>query len=390
MQTGLPASISLDLPAELDLLLQSVKVALGSLEKPEPKDPIDWDLLLEIARWHRLVWPLFNAADQLPDMPQVAREQLEADHRETAGHNLRLTAALVSVTNLLNKHQIPFLTLKGMPLAQAALGDIGRRRSRDLDILVRPRDAVQARDLLHAELGFVPDMELDPRGMELLLRTEKELKMYAGDLLLELHWSYAHMPGLFPGIQPGDPRATEEVLGGLPVPVLPPDDLFSYLAYHGASHFWFRFFWLADLAFLAQRRPPDWSTLLERAREIGQERATAFSLGLTHLLMDGPMPEPVRKVWEQQPELTGYASEWIALFRRKPAPGQAYDIPAPLARVYKWFLRMYPHLRGRIFARALFQPSIHDMLAFPLPRPLHPLYYVTRPFRLASRILMRR
>ncbi len=381
---------------EFRLLIEAVRTQIHG-DDPDSLTPLleaglDWELVCVMADWHRLDPLLFRMLERTrPDLvPKPILDRLSGALASTTHYNLMLTSALTQLASLLGKHQIPFLPLKGILLAQQTLGDLSLRRSSELDLLVQPRDARRTLDLLCRELGYVPDIAYSPPQLKILFQTEKEIKLYCGGVLLELHWRYAQISETYPS----DPALFEEAcdyqeLGGTRFPVLPLPDQFCYLCFHGTRHLWVRLFWLADLAFLVTRYPDlDWNAVLARARALGQEHALALGLNLSAALFDLSLPEPVLSFLQDRP--SKYVDEVLALYS-KTRPAQDYRIPISIVTTYRWQLRMCPDLRKKaiVFYQGLIKPSILDALALPLPTPLYPLYYLIRPFRLAIQLLRR-
>jgi len=377
-------------PAELNLVVDAVRCALGGdvdVLRARAEQIRDWDLTIEIARWHRQDAFLFDALDHLGSrIPPKHRQELENGYRAAAAGNLVLVGVLTAVARALDAAEIPFLTLKGPALARDYYGDLVHRRSRDIDIVVAPADVGPAMAVL-ASQGFRPEIDYTPGQLKLLLRSDKEIKLYAGEVLLELHWGFAHIDALFPrSVVEGVPSDRSEI-GGLQIPVLDAHTRLAYLAFHAARHFWFRLFWLADFAFYLKRVPRvDWDGMFDRARALGQGHTLCFSMVMAQRVFGAEIDASVIRRWARQPVFEDHADELVATWATKPVAGQAYRIPDPVTRTYRWLWRMYPRHRGVILRRVLFHPTIHDVLAMPLPAWLYPLYFLIRPFRLLFRV----
>jgi len=378
-------------PPELALVIAATRRALGddAIDLDAIADPVTrWPLVLEIARWHRLDSFLCDALPALGSrVPEAIGARIEEGFRQGATRNMLLTGALTRISRTLEEAAIPFLVLKGPPLGLDAYGDLVHRRSRDLDILIPPEWISDGLRVL-GEAGYVAERTFDAAQMRMLLRTDKEIKLYAGDLLLELHWGFSHIDCLFPVSAIAEEEPDRIDLAGHPIPVPAEGTRLAYLAFHAGRHFWFRLFWLADFAFYSRAHPEtDWAAMLARAEALGQRRSFCLSVVLAARVFGGEVPDPIRRAWDDQPVLETWADELVALWSRLPRQDEAYRIDDSVMRVYRWMLRMYPEHRARILSRTLFRPTIHDMLAWPLPAPLRPLYYLIRPLRLASRVL---
>ncbi|HEU4824839.1 MAG TPA: nucleotidyltransferase family protein [Dongiaceae bacterium] len=98
-------------------------------------------------------------------------------------------------------------------------------------------------------------------------------------LQIDLHTRTADNPRLIPGIDVHALRQSVELGGGIRLPTLADDELFAYLAVHGASSAWFRLKWISDFAAFVHNRPGrDIQRLYERSQELGAARAAGQAL----------------------------------------------------------------------------------------------------------------
>lgn len=125
-----------------------------------------------------------------PDM----LEQLAAAHRRQVGKNQAHLALLTQLQQGLEAASVPFVTLKGLYLAQRFFGDMSRRFMSDIDILVRPRDLETA---LHvaAQMGLHPTSRLDVDARNPLWGIHAvEVQGEAG--ALDIHHAIRKLPGI--------------------------------------------------------------------------------------------------------------------------------------------------------------------------------------------------
>lgn len=381
-----PADLIQQQPLEVKILSAAVRLLLGddartlrALMEQNP-DPAN---LLTVARWHRLEGHVLKALQQL-ELP--IPDGLAEDCSAIAQTNMMLTGMMTHLVRRFREEAIPLVVLKGPILAMQLYGDLGMRRSRDIDLLILPEDLRRVRDLLIKE-GFTPETHEEGHIYDLLLATDKEIKLHKAGIMVELHWRATPIKDMFP-MDPQWIKAPHFVtLAGEQVPVLPPDVDLVYLANHAARHIWFRLFWLVDICFWATRPEVDWPAAVARAKDMGQTRPFGLTIYLAHLLGGCPIHPDVRDLLVADPVMRKYAEirlNTMALI--KPKDGN-YRLGAPLIPNYIWQMRFFPHLRGKIFRRLFFTPTVAEVTSFPLPKGLFFLHYLLRPFRLVTRLI---
>ncbi len=130
-----------------------------------------------------------QASDRLPAWLVMALLGFAANDRDRSGmlgdalHELHRTAAT---------HDIDIILLKGFHFALHFYGDIGARRLRDLDILVRPEDLPRLRAAMRA-LGYDDDGR--PRLPAMLTsRFVHAIGLRRADVAVDLHWCFRTRP----------------------------------------------------------------------------------------------------------------------------------------------------------------------------------------------------
>lgn len=376
---------------EFALILAAARNFLGQTDPEtlaEPlRQPLDWALVQRAADWHRLSGVLLKTLRDRPEPPPAFKTQLEAAYRHNAARNLQLTALLLRLTSTLEQADIEVIVIKGLALAGPLYRDQALRRSSDLDLLIDPRDVPRAMALLCADPGC-QTAPLSPYALGVLMATDSELKLEIQGLLLELQWRMAPLDRFYPAtwreLRDG---AQTIALAGRQLPTLGPLELLPYLCFHGTKHLWYRLFWLLDVAaWLAHN--PDWdpAPILARARQRRNERALLLGLALCRKLFASPMPTSLTEPLAA-PAVTARVERLCA--RLLPTIDQAFT---PEVSDWTWWRNiywMYPEWpqRAALTWRYLFQPTLKDLQAFPLPPTLGALYYGLRPLRLAASAL---
>ena len=259
---------------------------------------VDWPMFLRLARFHRVQGLLWNAlAGTAPDLPSEIADGLAADAASIAQHNLRAAAESAALLQAFEVHGIPLLFVKGLTLGKVAYGTIATKASVDIDVMTEAARLAPAASALR-ERGYrlcEPDTEtkLSPwhalRKESMWLRDDPPLQV-------DLHTRLADNPRLIPTIGIESARQTVEVAPGIQLPTLAGDELFAYLAVHGASSAWFRLKWITDFAALIHHHPPqELERLHRRSLELGAGRAAAQALLLADSLFGTLSEAPALK-----------------------------------------------------------------------------------------------
>jgi hypothetical protein len=256
----------------------------------DPAGSLNWAGFLRLARFHRVQGLVANALSSFADMvPNEVVVDIAADARAIAAHNLLLTLESERLLTAFAEAGTPLLFLKGLPLGVLAYGSPALKSAIDVDLLIDPADLGTAAKLMReAGYGFViPRPSRDDRRLHNWHRIAKESVWVKGTpkSQIDLHTRTADNRRLIPRIDVHSPRQYVRFGGKLDLPTLADDELFAYLAVHGASSAWFRLKWISDFAALLDGRSSD--ELLHRYRcsqELGAGRAAGQALLLANEL----------------------------------------------------------------------------------------------------------
>jgi hypothetical protein len=278
---------------------------------------IDWDYLLQTAISHDLISLLhWNLHATCPDaVPAAIQDWLQKRFDANAWHNLFLTQELHKLLDLLEGHGISAVPLKGPVLAASVYGNLALREFCDLDILVRQRDVLRARDAI-ISCGYRPCVELDEVREAAWLRSHRELKLDRedGEAAVDLQW---HIPSDWRTVRsfPLDPEGLWErlepfSLAGTAVPAFSPEDLLLVLSVHAASHGWRELKLVCDVAELIRCHPQvDLQEVLARAGALGVERMVSLGLLLASELLGTALPSTVLHRARADPAIRALAAQ---------------------------------------------------------------------------------
>ncbi len=300
---------------ELELLLacarremsaDHTRHALGLLD-----GPLNWSLLLEQARSHRLL-PLLHwhwKRSLRLDFPAEIAQQLDGRFRANVARSLLLVRDLSDIVELLGRHGIPVVPFKGPALAESLYGNAALRESVDLDILVRSRDVPEAiRTLVSA--GYVDGKQLTPAQQNAFLATQYEYPFLSpSGILVELQWRI--VPRYFSLALSEEQywsRIQPVTVCGRKMNSLSCEDLLLLLCFHGGKHGWEKLIWLADVAELVVSHPHlDWEYVLDQARRAGGLRMLLLGVVLANRLLGTTIPQDLEQPLARDPTVARIA-----------------------------------------------------------------------------------
>src|SRR5262249_17631077 len=199
---------------------------------------------------------------------------------------------------------------------------------------------------------------------------------------VDLHWRLSAMGVTFPLHSAEIWSRLEKVkIAGRTVLTLAHDDLALFLAAHGTKEGWRSLIWVCDFAELLRKyQDIDWVAVLDRAHRSHSSRSLLLAIDLASTLLDAPAPAA----------LVDRASENSAVraLAKKARLRMLRTVPEGDLRDFLNGLNTHDRLRHRLWPVATFLTTrtVSDYQAMPLPKSLWGIYYLTRPFRLASKV----
>jgi hypothetical protein len=301
--------------------------------------------------------------------------------------NLGIIAALGHTSDLLTGEGIRHVPFKGPVLSDLLYGDPLRRQSGDLDVLIRPADALAARRCLEAA-GYRFWADMRPEEEKRFLRTGNEYGLVApSGVIVELSWAFApSTASIQVPVAPMLARSQGQVLGGRRVQLLSPEDLLMALSIHGAKHGWGRLGWVADIARLIKITPElDVVAVIRRSRSLGVGRMVLSGLGLAAHLLSLRLRHDVLVELERDPAVARLVAALAGRLAATGPKGAQESLVDPLA------LRLRERRRDRIFAitKLALTPTYEDWQVVPDLLPTSVVAPLVRPFRLARKYVIR-
>lgn len=294
---------------EFQFLCDICKPAV-TIEAGLPVGDLDWDRVMALSIRHRVAPTLFSSMNEAgwKGVPENIRHALEELYRQNSLKSLRLAGELVQLRRLFDRQSIPWMVFKGMALAAKLYGGFSRRYAGDIDVIVPAEHAPQAKNLL-LESGYrlqVVDQRRVARQEQTMIHCIHHYEFFhtEKDIRIELHWRLAknsfHNP--FPLKTLWDSNETISISNHQIPALISPEELLLYLCFHGTRHYWFRLFWLCDIARLLQQYGEviHWDRLFQLAKDQSVFRALSLGLVLAQHFLDAPVPLAARKQMQRE------------------------------------------------------------------------------------------
>jgi len=332
-----------ELPPELALLLSAIRhCAGGSNQKEIPflnTQSLDWARLQQLAARHRVSPMLYLGLRQSvwSMVPEEIQVRLKSRFVMNLKRNFRLTHHATRVVEAFNKGGIHVIPYKGVFLAESFYGQLSRRETNDIDLLIAPKDAAVSDKLLKL-LGFLPTEKLDQQQI---------YRDPVSQIEIDLHWQLT--PAYFPVDYDFEQlwgRTIPEKLGSTPYRTLANEDLLLFLCIQVAKDSWERQQRLeqlqkvCDIAEVISKTPDmDWKTIRQSVTQQGLSRVVNFALALASGLLNISLPDFVSA--EVARDRTGIslarqacALPSLAETRPAPAHNSLADIPLRLRQLH--------------------------------------------------------
>jgi hypothetical protein len=286
---------------------------------------------------------------------------------------------------------IEAIPVKGPTLAMLGFGDVARRQFCDLDLLVAESEAAPCAELM-VERGYRPNSPLESILDATFRRVTNVLEFIHPEkrIFVELHWRLsADLLPLDLSMARQERRLVETFPGGKRIPTFAPEPLMVYLSIHAAKHCWSKLNWVADIAWLIERRPDlDWTYLFMLARQQRCLRPLRLALVLARDWLGVTLPEAVDRMIDADrsiAELGGRVVSWWTL------PEQ--EAPSPENGRWersRFFFEIQDDWvsRRRYLAHLLFVPNLRDWKFVRLPVRWTALYLALRPLRFLLSLLL--
>lgn len=222
------------------------------------------------------------------------RERLQTSYYRTAGINVKLIHDLKEILYLVNQENIRLVLLQGMALLQQLYEDIGLRPMVDIDLWVLQKDYT----------GFIAVLTSRGYQRDPIYPNTFRKGSTTFDLHTQILWAdriEARKLLLNKGEEDIYQHARLIEVEGQEALCLNPYDQVLYLSLHALKHHMNRLIWLADIKGLVENwNRSDWEALMNRAKELGQEKTLSYVFSLLVNLFDFQLPAEAHHLMERK------------------------------------------------------------------------------------------
>ena len=352
----------------------------------------DWPLLINIAA-RKFSLPFVYSNLKELDMGADLADVLEQMHRVVLLNTFAalrvLQAQRTFHRDCIEPLNVPHVYLKGPTLAMRYYDDPGQRFARDIDVLVSRED--QEKIARHSlKRGYLILDETAQKGRAFSDRDLHALLTYKtvvtlvspDDVIIEVHRDVDKRLGVF---RPADMLDRREYLraDGLRYDVMPISDLFCYVCYHNTRHIWSRLHWIADLDALITHSSFEPDQVLARAGELGLRANVEACLELHKMAISGH--------FSAQAAGEGRGAELARICLKNLAGDLELEYALRedeelIGLPFTWMVSRDVRRRARTQTQLdRILPGYEEYEAWPLPRALQWLYYISKPLGIAKR-----
>jgi hypothetical protein len=150
----------------------------------------EWNRFTDLLVRHgvaALVWQSLSDLSLAALVPETERTILEGSRLRSVARVAYITSVAAEVAQTLEKEGIRVVLLKGLALEHQVYGARGLRQMSDADLLVSPRDALRARDIL-IRAGFVSNSLKSRLYRHIILDIGNHLpELHRGGISVDLH-----------------------------------------------------------------------------------------------------------------------------------------------------------------------------------------------------------
>ncbi|CAH1207765.1 hypothetical protein PAECIP111891_03093 [Paenibacillus allorhizoplanae] len=376
-------------PKELKVLLMLITSGQNGEECTAiPQDwleELDWDLFLQLTLHHRVYPDLYRKLQDKKEMgvPAFVLEALRKQYQINAFQMLHLSAEMEQLSKSFAAQMIRSLVLKGPVLAADLYGDLSLRTSRDLDIMV-PMDDLERVEELLCKLNYVK-IEYPLTVLNDWKWRHHHITFYHAEkrTTVEVHWRLGPGPAKEPSFNELWERKRISTITSSPVHYLGREDLFSFLATHGARHGWSRLRWLVDIDRML-RQDLDTAILFKQLQTNGILQIGTQALTLAAQLLQTPLTEELGLLTKGN---RGRRLAQGAIFYIRQMINLHTDpVPEDVSKYHKRHLfALMSNWNKVLFVLSFMYPYPEDVETLPLPKYAQFLYFPLRPFLWAWR-----
>lgn len=234
---------------ELNLIMLILQDQLSNAKFMQLSPHICWDYLYTLIIRHRIIEQVYDKLINIPHIPTNFMTKLKQSNHQIKLSLLNMHAETIRITRILEQHDLPYIIVKGVPLAIEIYGGSDKRQCKDIDLWVTPDNLEKAQKLL-IDAGYqqtLPSYQLNGYKKDYYLRHKHDLALFhtKRKVEIELHFRLEYFGIKFFRF---DQVTTQQIISNkCQIVTLQHDYHILYLMLHGAIHAWSRLRWLHDI-----------------------------------------------------------------------------------------------------------------------------------------------
>ncbi|MFA9457489.1 nucleotidyltransferase family protein [Halalkalibacter sp. AB-rgal2] len=337
----------------------------------------NWDRFLNYAIHHRLypvLYPIIKRSNV--DFPKTIMAALEERYQANTFKMLYFTSEMERLSVRFFQQKLHVLFLKG-PILAELYGDLSLRTSSDLDALV-PINELSKMDQLLKEEGFIREEPLPTILNDWKWRQHHTVyKHEESGMKFEVHWRLHPGPGKEISFNTlwANKRLHSQLNGH--VYCLGYEDLFVFLIIHGARHGWFRLRWLLDIHHMLHM-DLNWELVCAHIKQYYHPAVAGQALFLTSEMFRTKIPEKLTHLMNRKAERL---SRTVLYYLEDLVDPHSEPLPREIS-VYnrRYLFSLMSFKKKCVVMMGYLYPYPEDARTLKLPRKLHYLYFLLRPF----------
>jgi hypothetical protein len=262
----------------------------------------DLSPLVTLAEYHGVLNFLYLSVRGLEGADPAFVGELERHYKYHIGHHLRALADLASLGDVLDGHEIPWITFKGPVLAEVVYPRSDLRTYSDLDVLIPRAFFGRAIELLErnrcrlvdTNWNFIRDERLSQLHMVLRLGT-----------VADAHWHLLNSGKARDALRISTDEILERsrtvALDGRPVRTLDSVDTLVHLCIHAGFSGGRRLLWLKDVDRAVGVADLSWDEVVRRAEDWRAGAMVSIVLQRVARIMGTPIPSDVIRTLSRSP-----------------------------------------------------------------------------------------
>ncbi|WP_020599057.1 nucleotidyltransferase family protein [Spirosoma panaciterrae] len=306
------------------------------------KNPIDWELLYQLADRHRLKPFLYKALQKSAGCPKRFLTSLQNDCREAATDNLLKLHHYHSVDKLLTENHIDHIALKGIYLAENCYPDTSLRSTGDIDLLIYKEDVFRTTNLFQ-QYGYQLNKKHAVHWQnkrETVLSDLFEVSLFkpffgSNAFEIDLHWYILGFNIYYKLFDLSFIRSNPALVNERNIILL--------VAHHGVFNVWQRIYYINDLYFLLKNKPVHWETLLKELDSVGFKQVFLSGLYWCHTIWGLVLPPQIESLIKSE-KVRSMASRYAESWKESQTDEKSYLI----VKQFSLFFRAQSHFLGKL------------------------------------------